>query len=372
MAGAFFGGWLKRFGGLWESIVSWENILEAARKAMKGKRGTDCVRRFEWSLMDVLYRLRSELADCSYRPGPYTTFSIHDKKSRMISAAPFRDRVVHHALCNVIMPIFEKTFVDTSFANRASKGTHRAVLLAQRHLRDHEWYLQMDIRKYFPSIDHAILKRVLASKIKCPRTRALIDLVIDGSNPQEPVDEYYPGDDLFSPFERRRGLPIGNLTSQYFANIYLSPLDHFVIERLRIHAYIRYVDDFVLFSDERNELSAALLAVKAFLAQYRLRIHDKRAQVRPVASGLTFLGYRVFPCRIRLRRDNPIAARRRIASKYEALRSGMIDTAAFRTSLMAWLGHAKLCNAKGLAAGVMGAACSKPTHHRGMTRGCAF
>ncbi len=178
-----------------------------------------------------------------------------EPKPRKISAAPYRDRVVHHALCNVIVPIFERTFIADSYANRLGFGTHRALKRFTQFARSSRYILQCDIRKYFPSIDHEILKRLLRRKIKCADTLWLIDTIIDNSNEQEPVIEYFPGDGLLTPIERRRGLPIGNLTSQFFANIYLNGLDHFVKEQLRASKYLRYVDDFALFADDRNFLS---------------------------------------------------------------------------------------------------------------------
>ena len=191
-----------------------------------------------------------------------------EPKPRTISAAPYRDRVVHHALCNIIAPIFEGTFISDSYANRIGFGTHRALRRFTEFARSSLYILQCDIRKYFPSIDHGILKELVRRKIKCAETLWLIDSIIDGSNEQEPVIHHFPGDDLLAPLQRRRGLPIGNLTSQFFANIYLNGFDHFLKEQLRVKKYIRYVDDFALFSDDWE-----------FLAEARLAIEDYRSSV---------------------------------------------------------------------------------------------
>ena len=193
--------------------------------------------------------LERELRAGTWRPGGYVSFEIRDPKRRTISAAPFRDRVVHHAVHAVIAPLFERGFIDHTYANRAGKGTHRAVARYER-LRDrHRHVLRGDIYRYFPAIDHEVLKADLRPRPACPRTLAVLDRIVDASNPQEPVNLYYPGDDLFTPFERRGGLPIGNLTSQLFANVYLDRFDHFVTEVLRA-PYLRYVDDFALFADD--------------------------------------------------------------------------------------------------------------------------
>ena len=174
---------------------------------------------------------QSPLVDC-YRPGRYKKIEVFDPKHRIVSAAPFRDRMVHHAFCAVCAPLFERGFIFDSYANRVGKGTHRAVARYERFRDRHQHVLRCDIYRYFPAIDHAVLKRDLRRRLACERTLALADRIIDGSNPQEPVNLHFPGDDLFAPFERHRGLPIGNLTSQFFANLYLDSLDHFCKEVL--------------------------------------------------------------------------------------------------------------------------------------------
>jgi retron-type reverse transcriptase len=236
---------MKRFGNLWPQITTWENLVLAAKKAQRGKRYRDNVLDFNDNLESELLNLQEELSNHTYSPGPYRTFQIVEPKKRMISAAPYRDRVVHHALCNVIVPLFEPSFIHQTYANRAGYGTHKALRQFAKYTREYRYVLQCDIRQYFPSIDHQILKTALRRKLKCPSTLWLVDTIIDASNEQEEVSYYFEGDDLFTPGERRRGLPIGNLTSQFFANVYLSGFDHFVKERLSGAQYVRYVDDFV-------------------------------------------------------------------------------------------------------------------------------
>lgn len=211
---------MKRYGGLWPDIIEFENLLRAARQAQRGKRFRENVLAFNYHLERELFTLQRELAQHTYRPGAYRTFEIKDPKPRQISAAPYRDRVVHHALCNVIMPLLERSLIHDTYANRVGYGTHRALKRFTEWARSHRYCLQCDIQKYFPSIDHEILKELIRQKmIKCPETLWLIELIIDGSNDQIPVMEYFPGDDLLTPVQRRRGLPIGNLTSQFFANL---------------------------------------------------------------------------------------------------------------------------------------------------------
>ena len=160
--------------------------------------------------------------------------------------------MVHHAFCAVCEPVFERGFIHDSYANRVGKGTHLAVARYEKFRDRFRYVFRCDIFRYFHTIDHEILKRDLRRRLACERTLDLADRIIDGSNPQEPVYQLFPGDDLLTPLERRRGLPIGNLTSQFFSNLYLDCMDHFIKEVLRAKGYVRYVDDFVLFHDDRE------------------------------------------------------------------------------------------------------------------------
>lgn len=247
---------------------------------------------FEYRLEDNLLHLQEELRSKTYRPGPYDSFYIHEPKRRLISAAPFRDRVVHHALCNLIEPIFERAFIADSYANRVGKGTHRALNRVQELARRYPYVLQCDIRQFFPSVDHAILREQLSHKIGDLDVLWLIDRILESGMGvlSEAYDMvYFPGDDLFAA-GRPRGLPIGNLTSQFWANVYLNPFDHFVKRELRCGGYVRYVDDFVLFAGQKSTLWEWKSAILERLAHLRLTIHPS-AHPRPVGEGIPFLGF---------------------------------------------------------------------------------
>jgi retron-type reverse transcriptase len=259
----------------------------------------------------------------------------------MISAAPYRDRVVHHALTSVIMPIFERTFIYDSYANRVGFGTHRALKRFTHFARSSIYILQCDIRKYFPSIDHEILKNQIRRKIKCPETLWLVDTIIDASNEQDPVDHYFPGDELLTPLIRKKGLPIGNLTSQFFANIYLSGFDHFIKETVQAKKYLRYVDDFALFSDDHAFLSAARLAIEEHLVTLRLKIHPIKSQLFQTRQGSNFVGFRVFPDHIRVRSDNLRRSRYRLKRLQKQYRQGEIPLQILIRSLQSWEAHLK-------------------------------
>lgn len=331
---------MKRIGDLWPDVTSWENLVESARLAARAKRQRADVARFLHELEPNLCQLQADLLDGSYRPAGYRTFWIHDPKPRQISAAPFRDRIVHHALTRVLEPVFEPRFTDFSFASRTGYGQHPALELARKACGEYRFVMKGDVRKYFPSIDHEILKGLLRRAVKCPDTLCLADRIIDGSNEQEEVLSWFPGDDLFSPLDRRRGLPIGNQTSQFFANVYLNPLDHFVLRQIKPALYLRYVDDFLLFSDDKAGLWRAGERIGAFLEGLRLRLHERKFQVHRCSSGVTFLGWRLFPDRMRLARANVIRIRRRLKGLVARYHAGRIGFDQVNKSVQAWLGHA--------------------------------
>lgn len=338
---------MKRHGNLWPQIIEFENLLLATRKAQKGKRWKANVLQFNYHLETELLALQAALTAKTYQPGSYTTFEIYDPKCRMISAAPYRDRMVHHALCNIIQPLFECTFIDDSYANRIGYGTHRALRRFIQFIRTSDYVLQCDIQKYFPSIDHAILKAIVRRKIKCPDTLWLIDTIIDHSNEQIPVHELFSGDDLLTVLHRRRGLPIGNLTSQFFANVYLNGFDHFVKEQLRVKKYVRYVDDWALFSNDKPFLADARFALEEYLAGLRLRVHPVKSQLFETRHGANFLGFRVLPkgegpskevC-IRIRRENLRRGRRRLKQLQADYAAGKIGFSELDHSIQSWLAH---------------------------------
>ena len=286
-------------------------------------------------------RLERELLSGEWRPGTYTVIDVRDPKPRRVSAAPFRDRVVHHALCSVVEPVFERGFIDDSFANRIGKGTHRAVARYERFRDGFRHVLRCDIHRFFPAIDHEILKRCLRRRIHCEPTLRLMDAIIDGSNAQEPVLRYFPGDDLFSPHARRRGLPIGNLTSQFFGNVYLDALDHFVKEVLRVRGYLRYVDDFALFHDDPQVLADWRDRIARHLEMRRLVLSEHKTHILSTAEPAEFLGFELWPGgHRRLPENNVRRFRDRLRSLRERWRHGTVEKEEVRQRIQAWIAHA--------------------------------
>lgn len=332
---------MKRAGQLWPQVVAFENLYRAARQAQAGKRFRDNVLDFNHNLEQNLFQLQTELQNKTYQPGIYRIFEIKDPKPRLISAAPYRDRVVHHALCNIIVPRIERSFIDDSYANQIGKGTHRALDRAIPFARSSQFVLQCDIFRYFPSIDQLILKQQLREFIKCRETLWLIDTILDSSPVISPTLNYLPGDNLLTPLDRRVGLPIGNLTSQFFANVYLNKFDHFVKQTLKCHKYLRFVDDFLLFGNDRIFLANARREIADYLMTLRLMLHPQKTQLFETQRGVNFVGFRILPDRIRVRNDNLRRSRIRLKRLQKDCIAGKLNLKKLVERLQSWEAHLK-------------------------------
>ncbi len=335
---------VHRHDALFGGIASFAALHAAALRAVVGKRKKPGAAAFMANLEPNLLALERELQDQSYRTGHYLEIVVRDPKRRLVSAAPFRDRVVHHALHGVIGPIFERGFIDDTYANRTGKGTHRALARYEQYRNQYRHVLRADIYRYFPSIDHAVLKDDLRRRIACAQTLWLCDTLIDGSNLQEEVLLHFAGDDLFTPLERRRGLPLGNLTSQFFANVYLDGFDHFCKEVLRA-PYLRYVDDFALFSNNPSELQVWRERIAAYLDPRRLRLHPSKTVIVPTTDPAQFLGFVTLPDG---RRRLPAVHVTRFANRLRVLRqrwqAGEVEPTEVRQRISAWVAHAGHAN----------------------------
>jgi retron-type reverse transcriptase len=330
---------MKLYGNLYSQITTFENLLAAAKQAQRQKRYRDPVLAFNHQLEHELLQLQRELQTQTYQPRHYKTFEIYEPKRRVISAAPYRDRVVHHALCNIIVPIFDRSFIATSYANRKGYGSHRALEQFAVYARSSRYILQCDICKYFPSVDIAILKQLIRRKLKCQETLWLIDTILDTPSGGESPIDYFPGDTLLTPLERSRGIPIGNLTSQFFANVYLNGFDHFVKQTLKVSQYVRYVDDFALFSDDRDWLQHCRRATEAYLATLRLKIHPIKSQLTQTCHSACFVGFRVLPTHIRVRNHNLQTGRTRLKRLQAAYAKGKVSAYEVAQSLQSWNAH---------------------------------
>lgn len=348
---------MKTYKNFYPKIYDFANLVKAWKNARRGKRYTPTAAAFEQNLDVELITIQTALRDETYELGGYRSFTIHEPKRRKISAAPFRDRVVHHALCNHLIPIYERKFIFDSYANRVGKGTHKALDRCTYFMQRYKYVLQCDIQQFFPALDHQILKNILARTIADKQVMWLCEKIID-SGVGVLRDDYdirwFEGDDLFAA-ARPRGLPIGNLTSQFWANVYLNELDQFVKHQLKAGGYIRYVDDFLLFADDKPTLHGWREQIILFLQKLRLTIHENRTHPCPVEQGIPFLGFTVYPCYRHLKRSKGIQYRRHLQALYRQYKSSEIERAKLDASVRAWAGHAMHGDTWGLRTHLLGA-----------------
>ena len=331
--------------GLQDQLFDWGNISLAYKNASRGKRGRGATASFEMMLADNLLELQKELEEQTYQPGGYNSFYIHEPKKRLISAAPFRDRVVHHALCNITVPYFEKLFIPDSYANQKGKGVHRALDRCTQFARSFKYVLQCDVRQFFPSVDHVVLYKTLVKMLPDESVMWLIERILAsgrGVLSEEYGMVYFPKDDLFA-IQRSRGLPIGNLTSQWWANCYLNPFDQFVKRELGCRGYVRYVDDFLLFSNNKHELSGWREKVVKRLERLRVILHEGSLYPKPVTEGIPFLGFQIFPEYRRLKPRKGYAFRRKMFHLLKSTSEEKIEA-----SLQGWVNHVLHADTYGL------------------------
>ena len=288
-----------------EDIISIENLLNAWKEFIKGKRGKRDVQEFQLRLMDNIFSLHRDLATRSYRHGAYEAFSIFDSKPRRIHKASVRDRLLHHAVYRILYPFFDRTFIADSFSCRLGKGTHKALnrfrsfaYAVGKNNTKTCWALKCDIRKFFTNIDHIVLFKIIKKYVSNAGTLRLIEEVV-GS---------------FSSIRPSVGLPLGNLTSQLLVNIYMNEFDQFVKHKLKAKHYIRYADDFVILSQDRKWLESSVPLIRDFLGiQLKLELHPDKLFMKTLASGVDFLGWVHFPDHRVLRTTTKKRMMRRLA-----------------------------------------------------------
>ncbi len=329
----------RKYKHLYEQLYDFENLWMASRKARRGRRQKPATGMFEYNLEQELFEIQELLRTETYRFSPYDTFMIYDPKKRLIHAAPYRDRVVHHAIINLLEPILDRILIYDTYACRSGKGSHKAIDRAHSFLRSSAWVLKLDIKKYFFTIDHQILLTDLAKKISDSCMMTLIEkLLATYSSAQE----YYfpmPGDDIFS-VTRPRGLPIGNLTSQWFANFFLNPVDRFIKENLHVKKYVRYMDDLLIFNESKKHLNELKKSIAHFLQNRRLLLHPQKSQIFPARQGVKFLGFHLYQTHRRILRDNLKRFKKRMRLRSKQYLMGQIDKNTLLLSLNGWLGYA--------------------------------
>ncbi len=334
---------MKRQNNLFEKIRSFENVLKASKKARRGKRYKASTARFEYNLEKNIQKIVDDLKNKTYEPGSYYDFYITDPKKRLISAAPYFDRVIHHALINILGPVLERSFIYDSYACIKGKGTHKAVQRYKEFQKKNAYVLKCDIRKYFESIDREILFNQIEHKIKCCDTLWLVRKIIDSRESSKGI-EYFAGDDLFTPLYRKKGIPIGNLTSQFFANLYLNDFDHFMKEVVKAGFYIRYCDDFVVFGNSKLWLNEVKCKIIGNLKTVRLRLHENKSRIYKTSDGVDFLGYRIYPDYLRVRKTVVKRYSKKLKKMAEDYRTGRVVFPRIKSSIQSWIGHVKHAN----------------------------
>ena len=336
---------MKTHTHLFRKLCSYENLLDAFEKARKGKSKKPYVEDFEKNLNEELISLQKNLVEKTYQPHKLKKFIVRDPKTRTIHASAFRDRIVHHAVVKVLEPIFEKIFINDSFASRKTKGTHSAVERFEYFMRKvsgngrlirnaphtnaiQGYVFKADVRHYFDTINHNILLSLLRKKIKDEDVLWLVKVILDN----------------FETPHKCVGVPLGNYTSQFFGNVYLNELDYFVKHILKVKYYIRYVDDFVILHKRKKLLEYYKKRIAGYIECLQLKIHPDKSHIHALRNGITFLGYRVFYNYKLLRKRNLRIFSRKLEAQLRLYKEREITKEELEGQLQGWFGYAQWAN----------------------------
>jgi RNA-directed DNA polymerase len=328
---------MQRIGYLYEQVIDFANLYTAFYQALRGSGNKTSGHKFFYNLENELVILKKELAERTYTPQAYRYFKTYDPKEREIAVAPFRDRIIHHAIVKVIEPLYERVFIFDSYATRKNKGTHKAIKKAQQYLKANNWYLKMDVKKFFDSIDHQIMLRIIEQKIKDSSLLELIAKIIKNGG------------------KNGKGLPIGNLTSQFFANVYLDRLDHYVKDKLAVKYYLRYMDDSLIFSNNKEYLKEYRKKMEIFLKkELELELKEAATFINSRLNGLSFLGTRIFPNLIRIRTENLKRTIKKMKNRQYKYKNGFISEEKYLQSMQSMIGYLRNSNSYHLRRNILG------------------
>jgi len=336
---------MKTYKNLYPKIISLENLFLSYKKARKGKTKKHYIIKFEKNLKKNLFQLQKELLEQTYSPLLLKTFILRDPKTRKISKSAFRDRIVHHAIINIIEPIFDKTFIYDSYANRIGKGTLSALKRFDKferkiinNLKTEAFCLKADIKHYFQEINHEILMKTIKRKISDKKVIWLIKQILNN---------VLEGEELKM---ENKGMPLGNLASQFFANLYLNPLDYFAKHKLRAKYYIRYVDDFVILNNSKKQLEIWKKKINEFLEnKLKIKLHADKSRIISLSRGMDFVGFRNFYYFKLLRKRNV----KSIFCKVDEYKKGKICKGKLLEIFQGWNAYAKWADSYGLRRGVV-------------------
>jgi len=325
---------MRIYKNIFNKIISLENLFSAWDRFKSDKQKKRDVQKFEWNLEENIFQLHRDLKCKRYKHGAYSSFYIHDPKQRHIYKATVRDRILHHAIFTTLNPIFEPTFIFNSLSCRVDKGTHKGIDILDKLTRQVSrntfkpcFVLKCDIRKFFETIDHKILLDIIRKRIKDANTMWLLEEIIESFTSR------------YSNLFERKGLPIGNLTSQLFANIYLNEFDQFIEHELKVKHYIRYTDDFVIVAENKPYLKNLIAPIRSFLSEkLALELHPKKITIRKFHQGIDFLGYIILPyCRL-LRTKTRQRIFKKLKKRIEEYKRGEINKQTLGQSLQSYLG----------------------------------
>lgn len=322
-----------------EDIICLENLLLAWQEFERGKKNRKDVQEFSMHLMDNIFSLHRELSNHTYKHGGYQAFKINDPKPRAIHKATVYDRLLHHAIYRILYPFFDKTFISDSYSCRLEKGTHKAINKFQKYFwkvskNDTKtcWVLKCDIKKFFANIDHEILINLLEEYISDKNIIALLENIIESFSSEN---------------GKRVGLPLGNLTSQLFVNIYMNKFDQFIKHKLKVKYYIRYSDDFVLFSQNKSWLKNQVKFIEKFLFEVlKLELHPDKVSIKTVSSGVNFLGVVNFTNHRILRTKTKRRMFKKIKDKCDNYKNKKITLESFNQTVQSYLGMLKHFNGR--------------------------
>lgn len=321
---------MKSYKNLWQKFVSFNNLYSAYLLAKKSKPRSFEITNYFFNYEKELFSLQKSLITNTCVLGPYSTFKIYKPKERTIKFVSFKDRVLHHAIQNIIEPIFEKSFIFDSYACRKKKGIHKGLYRLKKIIQSKnppKYFLKCDVKKYFLSIDQDILKKIISKKITDKKLLNVIFKVIDSDH---------------SEYGSKKGIPIGNLTSQLFSNIYLNELDQYVKNKLKIKYYFRYVDDFIIFADNKKDLHIYKEKIRCFLdQQLKLDLPIDKAKIRLTKTGVDFVGYQIYPDFVRVRSINIKRFKKRTEILVSKYKKGKINYDSLESSINSFFGYLK-------------------------------
>ncbi len=351
---------MKSIKCIFERIIEYENLHKAYLNARTCKRYRKEVLKFSANLEDNLTQIQEELTNVTYVFGGYREFYIYEPKQRLIMAQPFRDRVVQWAIYQLLHPVFAKGYITDSYACIEGRGTHKAVNRLKNWLqqvdRKHKkyYYLKLDISKYFYRVDHAVLMNILKRRIRDDRMIGLLDQIVNSNTNFGLPPGKSPGEVRKSERVNNKGMPVGNLSSQMFANLYMNELDQYCKRIMRIHYYIRYMDDIIILHEDKQQLHEWKRLINEFLQDNLELDLNQKTCIRPITLGIEFCGYRIWPTHVKLRKSTALRMKRKLKVTQKQYAASEIGYERAMQTVNSYMGILKHCDSYSLRRTIFG------------------